>query len=657
MATFCLLPEQVKKLQQALKDTTPDKLNDMTSKERHDFFSQHVGEQNAGQVNALLESKLLLKNQQKGMMAWAKKVLENKPAAQRDMVSRIQKMDKILNPAEEKAFLNDLADHKLGIGITFEEAKTLSEFSQNVAELKDKAKGTKDGSSQKLEYGSALVLYKKYLGELKLGAEKLSFKEWIKSPRAVIKSVASAAKSAVATLDNSFFGRQGIKMLYTNPTIWGKAFIKSWGDIGRALKGVDSIDLVKADIWSRDRALNGDYARSKTDIGISTEEAFPSQVWEKVPLLNRVFKASEQAYNGAALRMRADYADRVFKLAEDQGINLKDKVQIESIGKLVNSMTGRGSIGRLESIGGEVNAAFFSIKFLKSNFDVLTAHQFDRTMSSFAKKQAAKNLTKIVLSTSAVLTLANILWPGSVETDPRSSDFGKIKIGNTKFDITGGMSSLVVLATRGSLAIAEALGADVAFTKSSSGVLQKNTGEFGLQTGLDVVEQFWEGKLSPTAGAVRDMLKGQTFSGEKPTPTVLLKNMFIPIPIQTLQTLLKDPNSANDVLSMIADGLGISVSESYTGTTDWNTSSSKELQQFKEKVGKDKFNQANQDFNTLYVERLKKLQSDPTYQKLSEDDKAKQITKLKDVVKGEIYRKYSFTYIEPRPTRPVNIRL
>ncbi|WP_460315408.1 hypothetical protein, partial [Staphylococcus aureus] len=92
--------------------------------------------------------------------------------------------------------------------------------------------------------------------------------------------------------------------------------------------------------------------------------------------------------------------------------------------------------------------ALFSAKFLKSNIDTLTAHQFNMKLSKYARKQAALNTLKIVGGIAATLAIADQLWPGSVNWDPRSSDFGKIRIGKVRFDISGGMSSLVVLAAR-----------------------------------------------------------------------------------------------------------------------------------------------------------------------------------------------------------------
>src|SRR3990167_11156069 len=135
----------------------------------------------------------------------------------------------------------------------------------------------------------------------------MPFKEWVKKPSAWFDTLAGTTKSTAASLDNSFVGRQGIKILYTHPTIWTRAFLKTWSDIGKELLGKDSIQAIKADIVSRPNALNGKYEAGKYDLGIKAEEAFPTSLPSKIPILGRLYRASEAAYNGAALRMRADY--------------------------------------------------------------------------------------------------------------------------------------------------------------------------------------------------------------------------------------------------------------------------------------------------------------------------------------------------------------
>lgn len=560
--SYCLIPSKANEVIRRLVDGSidPNKLEAATSAERRAFFEEFLGEHDAINVNALFESKLLLKHRKQGFVTWAKTITGIKPEVRKDILSRIERMEKVLDAVDEDAFLNDLASKKLGVEVTFDEAKKITEASRDIA--KKKAAVPKDSplkSKERLDYGVHYAKFQEYLGTLKSEADAMTWKEWLTSPKQIALDVSSNIKSIVAALDNSFFGRQGIKMLYTNPDIWVKSFLKSFGDIGKELAGADATLAVKADVYSRPNALNGLYKKMDLAIGIA-EEAFPSSGPGRIPILGRLFKASESAYNNAALRMRADLADRMLAKAEKYGLDLKDKAQIEPIGKLVNSMTGRGSIGRLEAIGQEINAGFFSIKFFKSNWDTLTAHQFDKTMTPFVRKEAAKNLTKIVASTAVVLWTAQQFWgEDAVEFDPRSTDFGKIKIGDTRFDITGGMSSLVTLASR--LMPIKHNGDWGFYTKNSKGKLTKlGSDKYGARTALDVIEDFWEGKLSPSAGFFRDMWQGKDYTGEEFKPGPAGVKLITPIPVQKLQDFKDNPDEVDTLTKMILDGLGLSTS-------------------------------------------------------------------------------------------------
>src|SRR5438045_3739993 len=102
------MPAAVEKFKAAVLNGTvnPAKLNQMTSAERRDLFKKLIGdEDSAKSINALFESRTLLKNQQYAYTAWAKKVAGITPQVRRDLLSRIEKMDAVLSPAEERAFL------------------------------------------------------------------------------------------------------------------------------------------------------------------------------------------------------------------------------------------------------------------------------------------------------------------------------------------------------------------------------------------------------------------------------------------------------------------------------------------------------------------------------------------------------------------------
>ncbi len=564
---ICLPKEFADKMLVALREgkIVPEKLIDMSSAERRTFFRDIVGD-NAQNVNALFEAKLLLKDQKRGMVTWAKQLTGISEAVKKDMISKIDRMKEILTPVTEKAFLADLVAKKLGVDVTLPEAKVIA---NSVKDIQVRRQAIPEDSpvrsKERMEYGTAKVLLKEYLDALKLKdprgrLEKL--KDWILNPGKIVVEIAGITKSLVATLDNSFFGRQGIKAFLTPFTggtvVWARNFIKSWGDIVKALVGRDPMIAIRADISSRPNALNGKYDAGKYDVAVKFEEVFPSSVPGKIPIFGRVFKAAEAAFNGAALRMRADMADILIRRAERQGVDVLDPTEAGPMGKLVNSATGRGAIGGLEAIGGKLNVLIFSIKFFKSNLDFLSAHIFDKSFSPFARKQAAWNLLQVVSNVGLILFIAEQLWPGSVTWDPRSANFGKIKIGNTRFDVTGGMSSIVTLASR---VIPTRHNGEWGFWFRSSvtgDIYRMNEQRFGARTVLDTIENFAENKLSPMAGIFRDIARGQNFQGEVPTVGNIALQALTPISTQTFFELRDDPNSADLLLSMILEGLGIS---------------------------------------------------------------------------------------------------
>lgn len=553
MASFCLPKDLSSKFLARLKSGTidPQRLSDMSSKERHAFFEKMIGEENAKHVNALFESKLLLKNQQQGIINWAKKVGGLKPEAMKDIISKVNKMTEILNPENEAAFLEDLVSHKLGTTVTMEEAGKISELAKKVSEKKEEM----EKGGDRLKYGKARVEFGNYINSLKEEAGNKTLMDRIKNPMDTLVDAAGASKSIKASFDNSAIFRQGWKAMWTHPDVWLKNSKKSFADIWNTFGGKAVMDELNADIVSRP---NYDLMK-KAKLAVGTiEEAYPSHLNQikKIPLVGKAYKASETAFTAFLHKTRADIFDKYVDIAKSNGVDLTEKTQVESLGKLVNSLTGRGNLGGFERSANAFNNIFFSPRFLKSHIDVLTAHQFQKGVTPFVRKQAAINLLKIIGGTAAVLATANAVAPGSVEKDPRSSDFGKIRVGNTRFDVSGGMSSLATLAMRL---------LTMSSKSSISGKVKKlNSGEFGSQTGADVFYNFLENKLSPAASVLKDIMKGRDFQGNKPTVLGEAKNLFVPLPITNYQELKNDPESANILATMIADALGIGTN-TYSG--------------------------------------------------------------------------------------------
>lgn len=468
----------------------------------------------------------------------------------------------------------------------------------------------------------------------------------IKQYGKIFTKAAGLTKSLVATLDNSFLGRQGIKTLLRGDYgIWARTVALSFKNIGSELvqkspglfkERSDAImRTMRADIYSRPNALNGKYTAAKNGYGLGVlhEEAFPSSLPERIPLLGRIFKASETAFNGSALRMRADLTDAIIMNAEKNGVDMLDEKQASAFGNLVTSLTGRGELKTFAAAGQPINVFMFAPRFLKANWNTLTAHQFDRLMTPEAKKEAARSTLRILGSIGALLGVAKMINPDSVDFDPRSTRFGQIQVGSHRYDVTGGMRGLVTLASR--ITPTYHNGEWEFWTKSASTgkYMKMSQGEFGEQTALNTFEQFFEGKLSPTGGAIRDIWKGQNFKGEKPGFVNTTIGLITPI---SFSLLVEELQKGNDdiLLAMLAENLGVSA----TDTTFRGFG--KKWDRLREQRGDEVYNEALKSVTDKFNERAKKLENLPRWKKMSNEEQAKELDSIRTELTNAVFSRY-----------------
>lgn len=524
----------------------PVKLAEMTSEKRRNFFSEFMGEENGKNVNALFEKKLLLKNQIRGMVQWAKEVAGLKPEAKRDIISRVEKMEEVLNPANEDAFLADLAAQRLGANVSMKEAVHISQLAKAVSDAKAKVSPDSPyGSPERMKQGYAMVEFGKYIDELKQRDSDARIVDTLKNPLRMASEAAGFSKAMNATMDNSAIFRQGWKAMMTNPVLWAKNSIESFNTIIKTFGGKD----VMAD--SKARIMSGPYYDKavKAKLAVATiEEDFPTSLPEKIPLFGRFYKASENAFTVFVHNLRMDIFNKYIKSFEEAGIDTSNKETLGSLGKLINSLTGRGDMGVFEPASGVINNVFFSARALKGQIDVYTSHLADPNMTFEVKKVAMSNLIKIMGIQASILFLAEQLQPGSTDKDPRSSDFGKIKVRNTRFDMSGGASSLLTLVAR--LATGD--------SKSST------TGKVRAIDPVEAIAQFFENKLSPASTSALALNRGKD-RNDKPVNLTstegvlnLLDNLFNPIGIKNLREANEVYDHANIIAIAIADFLGIS---------------------------------------------------------------------------------------------------
>ena len=194
MADICLPQAEVSKFREAIVSgkINPEELSLLSSVERHAALSQVVGEANAQTVNSLFESRLLLKNQKTAYVAWAKNVMGVTPEVRRDLISRIERMEKVLDPEEADKFLGDLAATKLGFDVTQVEAKKIADMSKAISDAKalQREDGTFATEQQRLDYGYAKHDLGAYVSDLKNGAPP-TIKGAITNPVGTAKTIGS----------------------------------------------------------------------------------------------------------------------------------------------------------------------------------------------------------------------------------------------------------------------------------------------------------------------------------------------------------------------------------------------------------------------------------------------------------------------------------
>lgn len=587
--SFCLPSFAKEELIRGIREgrISPEGMAELSSVERRVLLEEFIDAETAKTVNALFESKLILKSQQIGIRNWEKQIVDSKVnrVIKRDIITRLEKMDKYLEAGSKQEFLQDLVEKRLGFSATFEQSQLIMKGTKQIKEahekITDDMPDVVDGKTHpaRYDYGMKVAILDSYIAKIKeAGIKPMSAGEWIFTPTRWIEDTFGTLKSLKSGFDNSFFLRQGRQAFMESPSIWFNNFVKSWGDIVKEFKGVDAMMLAKAEIFGRKNALNGKWDNAGLDIHIAFEEAYPSHILRgtatsKIPpikLFGRIYKASESAFSAGAMRMRADLADLFIEKGEEMGVNFLDKEQAKPIGELVNSMTGRGNLGVFETSGRAMNILFFSARFLKSNIDILTApikygamkakqaqgHKYNAG-EVFARRTAALNTVKLISAIAAVLTIADTLQPGSVNWDSRSSDFGKIKIGNTRFDVTGGLGSLVILASR--LAPTKHNGKWSQYTINSKGKTTNLRSEGFGRNALDVLTDWGTGKASPGAGVVLSMIKGENFDYSPVTYQSLLEQAAAPITLTSISKM-KDEDAATIIIGSLAEVLGIGTS-------------------------------------------------------------------------------------------------
>ena len=360
------------------------------------------------------------------------------------------------------------------------------------------------------------------------------------------KEALNLPKALMTAYDFSAVLRQGAFFSLGHPIKTAKALPDMFAAAISERKALE-IDVA---LRARPNAQLGETAkleltRHGDDIG-KHEEAIRSQWSDKIPGI----KASNRAFITFLNMQRATAFDAMVD-AVPGGATPK---QARAIAELVNIGTGRGEPGKFAAAVSAASNVLWSPRLLLSRFQLLAGHPLHGGDMA-TRKLVAQEYARSITGLAAVYALAKLAG-FDVEVDPRSSDFGKLRMGDTRVDPLAGLSQVTVLLSR--LTLGE--------TKTLKGKITPIRGKdvpYGQGNSFDVIARFIRSKLSPTLGVSLDLMAGENMVGEEATPASAARNAIVPLAFQDILEAMEDQGvprgAALSVLGIL--GMGLSVYE------------------------------------------------------------------------------------------------
>ncbi|KKL67570.1 hypothetical protein LCGC14_2133660, partial [marine sediment metagenome] len=267
--------------------------------------------------------------------------------------------------------------------ITEKEVRIIAQLSKDAAERKavmEKSERRKEnkliGTKAEHEYGIAISLFLEYVNDLKVEANKRTMGEtirnYLKNPVDFISDAFGTMKAFTASLDDSFVGKQGRMTFLKGITgdieslkIWTKTAVRSFKLIWDTFHHKKVMRALFADIIS-----DPDYEllkKSKVATNV-IEEEIPTDIPSRLPVVGIAFKAGGNAFVGSARYMRYALAKQYINIWRKSGVELNQR-ELESLGRIANSQTGRGDVKGQGKKPGFVSNVFWSIRNLRAYID------------------------------------------------------------------------------------------------------------------------------------------------------------------------------------------------------------------------------------------------------------------------------------------------
>ncbi len=344
----------------------------------------------------------------------------------------------------------------------------------------------------------------------------------------IIESI-NLIKAIKSSYDVSAPGRQGFFAFISHPV---KGF-KNLPEMLRALGSEEAAYRIETEISKRPNAkLYKDAGVSLTErkgSGSKIEEIYRSRWGQLIPGI----PASERAFVSFLNLMRVDLFDTMHKSAFSNRRGTPE--ELKGLGDYVNQATGRGTLKGYENALQGIGTFLWAPKLVLSRFQmVLGTGLWPGGGRTTATRIAVAKEYARILGSLTVIYAVNDLLGTPTEDDPRSSDFGKIRIGNTRIDVLAGVSQATVFMSR--VASGETKGLKTGFVMPIRGDYVPYAGT----TTWDVISNFLRTKLTPALGLAINLVSGKDLVGNKVTLYDIPEEALVPLAIMDIYDAMEE---------------------------------------------------------------------------------------------------------------------
>ena len=372
----------------------------------------------------------------------------------------------------------------------------------------------------------------------------------------------------------SFALRQGGVYAMSHPLKWSKSMANAFKSFGSA-KGLFDINK---EIFSRKNAPKYDKARLillHEGMSLTKAEDVIMNYWmDKLPVFRNFNRAAIAFFNTT----RADMFDAGFETLGATREMTKEEQEIWA--NYINVMTGRGklSIGSdprmsLEPAALFFNRTFFSARYVASRFQMLTGQPLWYKAGSGSpeiRRMIAKEYLRFGIGLLTVLTLGTLVG-ADIEKDPRSSNFGKLKVGNRRLDPLMGFGQTLTYLSRILTGTTKTGKGEIKPLRPSNvffydGKIYQKGGvktQYGGQDVEKVFARFLRSKLSPQAGLAWTTFTGRDYKGDEVSLLNSISQFAYPMTYgDILDTAKEDGIPTNVAMSVLAIlGMGLQTYE------------------------------------------------------------------------------------------------